>query len=82
MTPAEIRAHNFPSAGRGTYRSIDVDEFIGDIATAVESINQEKNEYIRRIAALTEKVEAYQKEENNISAALLTAQKMSASITA
>ena len=29
MTPAEIRAHNFPSGGRGTYRSIDVDEFIG-----------------------------------------------------
>ena len=82
MTPAEIRAHNFPSAGRGTYRSIDVDEFIGEIASAFESINQEKNEYIRRIAALTEKVEAYQKEENNISAALLTAQKMSASITA
>ena len=50
MTPAEIRAHNFPSAGRGTYRSIDVDEFIGDIATAVEGINQEKMTAVKQEA--------------------------------
>ena len=82
MTPAQIRAHNFSSSGRGGYSSIEVDEFIGEIATAVDAMNQEKNECIRRINALTEEVAAYKKEENYISAALLTAQKASAAITA
>ena len=82
LTPAQIRAHEFQSAGRGTYRSIDVDEFMGEIAEASEALDREKNEYIRRINALAEKVESYQKEEGNISAALLTAQKMAATMTA
>jgi len=82
LTPAQIRSHEFASAGRGTYRSIDVDEFLGEVAEAIESMTQEKNEFIRRINSLTERVESYQKEEGNISAALLTAQKMSAAMTA
>ena len=81
LTPAQIRAHEFASAGRGAYRSIDVDEYLGKVAESVEAITQEKNEYLHRVTSLTEQVEAYQKEEGNISAALLTAQKMAASLT-
>ena len=76
LTPAQIRAHKFISAVRGSYKSEDVDSFFEDVLASYEQVFKENAELIKKISLLAERVEAYRNDEDNIKVTLLTAQRM------
>lgn len=76
LTPAQIKAHRFISAVRGSYKSEDVDSFFEDVLASYEQVFKENAELIKKISLLAERVEAYRNDEDNIKVTLLTAQRV------
>ena len=75
LTPAQIRAHRFISAVRGTYKADDVDSYFEEVVTSYEQAFKENSDLIKKIGLLAERVEAYRNDEENIKSTLLTAQR-------
>jgi len=75
LTPAQIKAHRFASAVRGTYKSDDVDIFFEEVVNSYEQVFKENADFIKKISLLANRVEAYRNDEDNIKATLLTAQR-------
>jgi len=58
LTPEQIKKHNFRSAGKGLYRSEDVDTFLQEAAEACAKTREEANEQKKNNEELYQRVEA------------------------
>ena len=76
LTPAQVKNHRFELSGRGHYRADEVDEFFDEVYDSYSQMFKENGDLVRKIGLLADKVEEYRKDEDNIRAALLTAQRM------
>jgi len=76
LRPEQIRIHRFTPTNKGTYKAEDVDAYMADVLASYEQMFRENGELVRKISLLADRVEAYRKDEDNIRAALLTAQRM------
>lgn len=76
LTPAQVKNHRFDLTGRGHYRAADVDAFFDEVYESYSQMFKENGDLVRKIGLLADKVEEYRKDEDNIRAALLTAQRM------
>ena len=71
----DIRVVTFDKGMRG-YNTEDVDAFLAQMADQVEAMEAEKAEIEKKLYMLAEKVAEYRKDENNLKAALLNAQRL------
>lgn len=71
----DIRVVTFDKGMRG-YNTQDVDAFLAQVADQVEQMEAEKAEIEKKLYMLAEKVAEYRKDENNLKAALLNAQRL------
>ncbi|MBQ8610701.1 MAG: DivIVA domain-containing protein [Oscillospiraceae bacterium] len=71
----DIRVVTFDKGMRG-YNTEDVDAFLAQVADQVETMEREKAEIEKKLYMLAEKVAEYRKDENNLKAALLNAQRL------
>ncbi|MBQ8227611.1 MAG: DivIVA domain-containing protein [Clostridia bacterium] len=76
LTPSKIKNHHFEASGKNAYRAQSVDEFFDIVADSYEQMFKENGELVKKISLLAERVEEYRNDEDNIRAALLTAQRM------
>ena len=77
LTIDEIREVSFRRAGKNGYNAADVDEFIDDVTDTVEQLLAEKNDCLRKMDILANKIEQYREDEETVRNALLTSQKLS-----
>ena len=75
LTPTQIRDYRFQSAGRGLYKSDEVDEIYSKVIDSYEQMFRENSELIKRVGMLAEKVEEYRRDEELIQKTLLVAQR-------
>ncbi len=71
----DIRVVTFDKGMRG-YNTEDVDAFLAQVADQIEAMEAEKAETEKKLYMLAEKVAEYRKDENNLKAALLNAQRL------
>lgn len=76
LTPNQILNHSFATS-RGSYKADEVDEFINEIVESYQQMFKENGEMLSKLEILAKRVEEYRHDEDNIKAALITAQKMS-----
>ncbi len=76
LTPSKIKNHHFEAAGKNAYRAQSVDDFFDIVADSYEQMFKENGELVKKISLLAERLEEYRNDEDNIRAALLTAQRM------
>jgi len=79
MTPYEIQNKHFDKAMSG-YNRDDVHAFLIQVADFVDGMEEEKNELLRKMEILAEKVEEYREDEESLRAALIGAQKLGDSV--
>ena len=82
LTPDRIKEKVFPTTGRGSYRSEDVDMFMSEVAASYEQMFKENGDLVRKISILAKKVEEYRADEESLKMALLNAQKLADKIVA
>ncbi len=82
LTPDKIKAKQFQTTGRGSYRAEDVDSFLQEVHTSYEQVFRENGEIIKKMSLLANKVEVYKKDEDSLRQALLSAQKLADKIVA
>ena len=82
LTPDRIKEKVFPTTGRGSYRSEDVDMFMNVVAASYEQMFKENGDLVRKISILAKKVEEYRADEESLKMALLNAQKLADKIVA
>lgn len=75
MTPAQLKAYEFKSAGRNAYKAEDVDAFFGEVAVNYEKMFRENSELIKRVSLLADKLEQYKNDEGDIKEAVISAQR-------
>ena len=71
----DIRVVTFDKGMRG-YNTVDVDAFLVQLADQMEIMEAQKAEIEKKLYMLAEKVAEYRKDENNLKAALLNAQRL------
>ncbi len=76
LTPSKIKNHHFELLGKNAYRAHSVDEFFDAVSESYEQMFKENGELVKKISLLAERLEEYRNDEDNIRAALLTAQRM------
>ena len=76
LTIDEIKEISFRRAGKNGYNAADVDEFIDEVTATVEQLIAEKNDYIRKMDILANKVDQYRKDEETLRNAVYTAEKL------
>ena len=75
LTPVQIKSYRFQSAGRGLYKSDEVDQFFEKVSASYEHIFRENSELVKRVSLLAEKIEEYRKDEELIKKTLIVAQR-------
>ena len=76
LTITDIKNINFRKANLGGYRPEDVDEFIDEVTVSYDQLLKDNAELTKQAEILTQKIEAYRADEDNIRAALMNAQKL------
>ncbi len=76
LTIDEIKDISFRRAGKNGYNAADVDEFIDEVTATVEQLVAEKNDCIRKMDILANKVDQYRKDEETLRNAVFTAEKL------
>lgn len=76
LTPDKIKAKEFQTTGRGSYRAEDVDAFLEEVYASYAQAFKENGEIIKKMSILANKVEEYKKDEDSLKQALLSAQKL------
>ncbi len=71
----DIRVVTFDKAMRG-YNTEDVDALLAQVADQLEAMEAEKEDLEKKLRLLAEMVSEYRKDENNLKAALLNAQRL------
>ena len=80
MTPDEIRTVTFEKQRVGGYRREDVDAFLQQLAGEMDALQREKEDLEGKLYVLAAKIEEYRKDEDNVKAAMLNAQRMADSV--
>lgn len=75
LTPVQIKSYRFQSAGRGLYKSDEVDQFFEKVSASYEHIFRENSELVKRIGLLADKIEEYRNDEELIKKTLIVAQR-------
>ena len=76
LTPERIKNKSFTTTGMGSYRADDVDLFLKEVYTSYDQMFRENREIIKKMSILANKVEEYKKDEESLSQALISAQKL------
>ena len=83
----EIMNHSFKQQRGGSYKSAEVDAFFAEVKTTIKALTEayekakkDNDELYRKMNILADKIDEYRKDEDNIRAALITAQRMSESV--
>lgn len=79
LAPREIINKKFDKSAFG-YKVDEVDKYLSAVADDYSKLLSEKNEYEKNMTVLAAKLEEYRKDEGNLSAVLLGAQKLGDSI--
>lgn len=74
LTPNKIRGYQFQQAGRGTYKSEEVDDFFDQVVQSYEQVFKENGELVKKLSILATKLDEYRKEETSVRKALMNAQ--------
>ncbi len=74
MTPNQIKMQNFSPAGRGTYKSIEVDSFMQRVYASYTELYSENAELKKKFASLKDIIEEYNASKNAIATAFVKAQ--------
>lgn len=74
LTPNKIKGYQFQQAGRGTYKSEEVDDFLGQVVESYEQVFKENGELVKKLSILATKLDEYRKEETSVRKALMNAQ--------
>lgn len=80
LKPEQIINAKFTPVSKGTYSSEEVDAFLKTVASEFEKSQAEKNELLKKISILADKIESYRSDEEAIKLALLDAHKMADSV--
>lgn len=70
----------FTPVSKGTYSAEEVDAFLKVVAQSYDTLNGEKDELIKKISILAEKIESYRSDEEAIKLSLLDAHRMAETI--
>lgn len=70
----------FTPVSKGTYSAEEVDAFLKVVAQSYESLTVEKNELIKKMSILADKIESYRSDEEAIKLSLLDAHRMAETI--
>ena len=76
ITSREIKMKQFERVGRNGYRADEVDQFLEQIAREIDQYDTQNRDLVSKIQVLADKVEEYRKDEDSLSSALLSAQKL------
>ncbi len=76
----QITNVKFTPVSKGTYSAGEVDAFLKVVAESYDTLLGEKNELIKKISILADKIESYRNDEEAIKFALLDAHKMAETI--
>lgn len=76
----QILNAKFTPVSKGTYSAEEVDAFLKVVAQSYETLTGEKNELIKKISILADKIESYRNDEEAIKRSLLDAHKMADTI--
>lgn len=79
LAPREIINKRFDKSAFG-YKVDEVDKYLSAVADDYAKLISERNEYEKNMTMIASKLEEYKKDENNLSAVLLGAQKLGDSI--
>lgn len=82
LTPDRIKNKSFTTTGMGSYRADDVDLFLKEVYTSYDQMFRENREIIKKMSILANRVEEYKKDEESLSQALISAQKLADQIVA
>lgn len=74
ITAKDIRESTFSRAARG-YKVDEIDEYLEKVAESVERLEGENKTLVKKMEILASKVQEYREDEDNIRAALVTAQR-------
>ena len=74
ITAKEVRESVFSRSARG-YKVSEIDDFLEDVAVSIEQLCSENESLLKKMELLAAKVQEYREDEDNIRAALLTAQR-------
>ncbi len=72
----DIANVSFRKANIGGYKPDEVDSFIDKVVASYENLINEKEELMKKLGVLAQKIEEYREEEDSIRVTLLNAQKM------
>lgn len=76
LTVEQIKNVSFRKANIGGYRPDDVDTFIDEVVTTVESLKKEKTDLVGKMEILMKRIEEYRQDEDSVHNALLSAQRL------
>ena len=76
----QILNAKFTPISKGTYSADEVDAFLKTVAESYEGLIGEKNELIKKISILADKVESYRNDEEAIKLSLLDAHRMAETV--
>ncbi len=80
LRPEQILNAKFTPISKGTYSAEEVDSFLKTVGDSYESLIAEKNELIKKISILADKIESYRNDEEAIKLSLLDAHRMAETI--
>lgn len=76
----QILNAKFTPVSKGTYSAEEVDAFLKVVAQSYDALSNEKNELIKKISILADKIESYRSDEEAIKLSLLDAHRMAETI--
>lgn len=76
----QILNAKFTPVSKGTYSAQEVDAFLKAVAQSYDELTNEKNELIKKISILADKIESYRSDEEAIKLSLLDAHRMAETI--
>lgn len=76
----QILNAKFTPVSKGTYSAEEVDAFLKAVAQSYDQLANEKNELIKKISILADKIESYRNDEEAIKLSLLDAHRMAETI--
>ena len=76
----QILNAKFTPVSKGTYNAEEVDAFLKAVAQSYDQLANEKNELIKKISILADKIESYRNDEEAIKLSLLDAHRMAETI--
>ena len=76
----QILNAKFTPVSKGTYSAEEVDAFLKAVAQSYDQLTNEKNELIKKISILADKIESYRNDEEAIKLSLLDAHRMAETI--